>query len=186
MRRFIVGLIFLAAAAAGIFALAQFMRRSGPPRPPAQASKPVPGKNETIVSVYFPGKEGTDLVEEKRVVPMAGNPSAGINDLLIELHKGPAEEGSRALFPADTFPRTVFLSADGTLYVNYHPKVLETPMGPHDEIMLLRSIAKTLIFNFAEVRALVILVDGAPRHNLGLHMPAHGRYVLPQVLSRKK
>lgn len=186
MRKSLVILVFLGIVAAGFFGLSRLIKWRKPIGKAPAASVSKPSKDEMVLSIYFPHKEGTELVEEKRVVAKPSGVLAGINLLLLELHKGPEKDELRTLFPEDTFPRTVFLSSDGTLYVNYHPKVLETPLGPHDEIMLLRSIAKSLIYNFIEVKALVVLVDGAPRHNLGLHMPAHGRYLLPQVLLRKK
>jgi len=186
MRRLLIGIIFLAVIAGGVFFLARLPALRKPARPAQPSSASALGKNEMLLKVYFPKREGTDLVEEKRAIRKTEDKLTQLNALLAELHKGPVSADSRAIFPPDTFPRTIFLSQDGTLYINYHPKVLETPLGPYDEIMLVRSIAKSLIYNFPDVKALVILVSGASRHNLGLHLPARGRYILPQIVAKKR
>ena len=130
---------------------------------------------------YFPVAEGIDLVEEHRQAPKAESPADRVRVLVTELGRGPATTGSLPVLPEDAAPRTVFLASDGTAYIDFPRSTLEQSLGPREEFLLIRAIARTLIRNCPEVRSFDFLADGAPTDNLVMHFPARGKYILPRT-----
>ena len=136
-------------------------------------------------SLWFPSREGQDLCEETSTRPKTDDPGLKLKGIMDALHRGPATPCSMHLFPDDSSPRAVFLSADGTAYLDYPKSVFERPMGLREEFLFVRALGKTLLRNCPEVRSFVLLVDGAPRDFISIHMPAHGKYLLPAASKKK-
>jgi len=135
--------------------------------------------------VWFPSRDGMDLCEETASRPKTDDPAQKLAGVMEALHRGPATPCSLHLFPEDSSPRAVFLSADGTAYLDYPKSVFERPMGLREEFLFIRALGKTLLRNCPEVKSFVLLVDGAPRDFISSHMPAHGKYLLPASMQKK-
>lgn len=146
---------------------------SGPALPPGAAA-------ETI-TCWYPPKSGLEPVAEERRIPACATPQERLSRALAELHHPPTGADAEPALPAGLAPRAVFLAADGTAYVDLPGAAFERPLGPRDELVLLRSIARTCLSNVPEARALVVLADGAPRLSLFGHFPGSGRYLLPRT-----
>jgi hypothetical protein len=145
-----------------------------------------PVSAETVpCPLWFPPRAGMGLCEEQSTRPKTNDPSLILKGVIDALHRGPSTPCANRIFPEDSSPRAVFLSADGTAYLDYPKSVFERPMGLLDEFLLIRALGKTILRNCPEVRSFVILVDGAPRDFISQHMPAHGKFILPAVTRKK-
>jgi len=144
---------------------------------PAVESVPCP--------VWFPSQDGMNLSEEAATRPKTDDPGLRLRGVIEALHRGPAKASSLRLFPDDSSPHGVFLSADGTAYIDYPKSLFERPMGLREEFLFIRALGKTLLRNCPDVKSFVLLVDGAPRDFISLHMPAHGKYILPASQQKK-
>ncbi len=137
-------------------------------------------KTRVQFACWFPSREGMELCEETTWRPVGDDPTVRLRGIIEALHRGPTAPCSLPLFPPDTAPRAVFLTADGTACLDYPRAVFDKPMGLREEVLFLRAIGRTLLRNTPDVRTLVILVEGAPSARISLHMPADGRYNLPR------
>lgn len=135
---------------------------------------------EESLRCYFPATEGLEPVEEIRRRSAAADPLERLRGIMDELHRGPESPGALSLFPPGTNLRSLFLAADGTVYLDYPSRALDMAPGPREEFLFMRCLARTLLRNCAEVKAFVIMIDGTARHRLMLHFPAHGKYLLPR------
>lgn len=138
-----------------------------------------------LCTVWFPSRTGLELCEEATTRPKTDDPEPRLRGVIDAMHRGPATPCSMRLFPEDTSPRAVFLAADGTAYLDYPKSVFERPMGLREEFLFVRALGRSIMRNCPEVRSFVLLVDGAPRDFISIHMPAHGKYILP-TSPRKK
>ncbi len=139
------------------------------------------GAGTEEVTCWYPPRTGLEPVPEKRRIAASATPQERLTRLLTELHRLPDGAGADPALPPGYAPRTVFLAGDGTVYADLPSAAFERLLGPRDELVLLRSIARTCLSNVPEARALVVLMDGAPRTTLFSHYPGGGRYLLPRV-----
>lgn len=176
-RRIVLGAAVVAVVVAALWGVPRIRRLKAALR---HAVRIEPEASQASYLCYFPTGEGLDLVEESRQAPKAESPADRVRILVTELGRGPAAAGSLPVLPEDAAPRTVFLASDGTAYIDFPRSALEQASGPREEFLLVRAIARTLIRNCPEVRAFVVLADGAPAGTVVMHFPARGKYLLPQ------
>ena len=173
-------------ALAAILAISWFGWKTFAGRSRSKARVAGPAVVETVpCTVWFPSRDGLDLCEETAARPKTDDPGLRLKGVIEVLHRGPVTPFSTRLFPEDSQPRSVFLSADGTAYLDYPKSVFERPMGLREEFLFIRALGKTILRNCPDVRSFVLLVDGAPRDFISMHMPAHGKYILPASAIRK-
>ncbi len=135
---------------------------------------------ENALRCYFPLPTSLEPAEELRPRPDTSSALDLARELMNELHRGPESPGRMRLFPEGTSLTAAFLGKDGTLYLDYPGQVFDSALGPREEFLFLRCLARAMLRNCPEVKALVLLVDGQTRRRLFMHLPAHGRYVLPE------
>ena len=178
MRRSAVALSFLLLAGVGALVTVRALHR--PAVVPAPAALP-PGTEVVAVACFYPARTGMDLVEEVRQRPRAASPQDRLRGVIEELHRPPVSPAALPLFPAGSAPRAVFLSADGMACVDETAAAMDRSTGPRDEVLLVRALARSVIRACPEARTLVLLVDGAPRPRLALHLAGAGRWLLPRL-----
>jgi len=121
---------------------------------PSEPQASVPAAKESVIKVYYGDKEGTNLLERNATVRYTSDQekyAAALN----ELKKAP-DGDVEALFGQTDF-RSIMLK-DGTLTVD----LVLSPgnrLGSGGEALYLQALKNTL-FQFAEVQALDLLVDG--------------------------
>ena len=124
------------------------------------------------VRLYY-GMAGTDsLVEEFRDVVVKERAADQVRAVYRELVAGPT--GKReALFPEGTELLNAYLSARGTLYLDWNRNIVHGfGGGSGRERLLLASIVRTAKENFPDVKQVTLLVDGAPVETIGGHYDA--------------
>jgi hypothetical protein len=166
------GLIVLAGAL--IFSYVAFHRPEAERQASREATSPVSTFAETArplrVHLYFSGSDHTALIAETRELLNSGDPSDLGKRIIQALVDGPRENGVRTL-PASTVVKDVFVTDDGTAYVDFNEKVAEDhPGGVQAEYLSIYSVVNSLVLNLEGVSAVKLLIDGREADTLAGHM----------------
>ncbi len=176
------GLFVLLVVAAFLWRL-DSRRAAAPPPDPAleQAGAlrtPVPdlapGKDpqdsQREVTLFFKSPDGEDLRAEKRRIFLDGTVTDQARRTIGELIDGPRGDLLPTL-PPEAQVRRVYLTADGTAYVDFSRAFVDGHIGGSSgEIDTVFSLVDTLAFNFPEIRRVKILVEGEEMTTLKQHL----------------
>jgi spore germination protein GerM len=153
--------------------------KAASPETPALSRSPVEeGQvNQREVTLFFQAPGGDDLKAEKRKIFLTETVTDQARQTVKELIDGPRTE-LVATFPPTAEVREVYLSKDGTAYVDFSQKfVTDHPGGSSAELDTLFSLVDTLAFNFPEIKRVKILVEGEERATLKEHLDLSRPYV---------
>jgi len=143
-----------------------------------------PGAETVSYLVYYPGRTGLEPVEESRQREKPASALARLRAVVDEMHVGPTVPGALPMLPPGLKPRAVFLTPDGTAFIDEPAALFERLSGVREEFVFIRSMARTLLRNCPEVKAFVLLSDGSSRLRLFSHLMVNGRYILPRGTAR--
>jgi spore germination protein GerM len=119
--------------------------------------------------LYFPAYETGTLFAENRPVTWAATDSDRIRQVLLGLIEG-SREGHSAALPPSTTVRAVFLTSDGTAYVDFSNDLLAgLSPGMESESLAVYSIVNSLAANVPAVKKVWILIQGQEADTLGGH-----------------
>jgi len=120
------------------------------------------------VTLYFADPEGADLATERRDLIVGTDVSTLVAAALEALARGPDGRLAR-IVPEGTRVHHVFIDRDGVVYADFTRDLSKgmVDAGLSQEILLLRSLARTLSINFRGLKSLMILVDGKAVPSLG-------------------
>lgn len=123
------------------------------------------------VRLYFESEQML-LAAETRSLPLPESPAAAIPVVARELIKGPVRPPLTRLFPADTVIRGAYLLPGGTAIVDLGGPTIVAGWGTgsHQELMSAYSLVQSLTANFADVRRVRVLINGAPGETLAGHL----------------
>ncbi len=136
------------------------------PAPPPAAE---PSARRTV-TLYFLSDADDLLHAESREI--AAGPSAAdeAERALAELVKG-STAGLVSPLPPETRVRQVFITKEGTAYVDFGREIMEKfSYGSTSELAAVFAVVDTLAANFKTVRKVAILVEGAEKETLGGHI----------------
>lgn len=174
VKRYVIagGLVVLAGAL--IFFYVVFHRPEPIRQAPGEAASPVYPVSGAFrmqqVHLYFSAPDHTSLIAETRDLPDSGDPSVLGKNIIQALIDGPRESGVRTL-PAQTAVKDVFITDDGTAYVDLSEDVTKGhPGGVQTELFSIYSVVNSLVLNLEEISAVKILVGGQEADTLAGHM----------------
>lgn len=125
--------------------------------------------NKQSVTLYFPSPNQGKLVPENRPITLAASDADRIRQVLLALVEGSYQGRSRPL-PPSTDLRAVFLTSDGTAYVDFSSAVLaEFTPGIQSETLAVYAIVNSLAVNIPAVKRLKILIQGREVDTLDGH-----------------
>jgi spore germination protein GerM len=126
------------------------------------------GPNETAV-LFFPSLSARRLVAESRPVKWAPAAADRVRQVLLALAEGPAQGLGHPL-AASTNVRAVFLTSDGTAYVDLSNDLLSS-MNPgiEAESLAIYSIVDSITTNVPSVKRVKILIQGQEVETLEGH-----------------
>lgn len=125
---------------------------------------------KTVVHLYFSDKENAFLMAEERALFFPDQPDEFARVIIENLIQGP-EEGLMPTIPANAQLRALYVTPDGTAYVDLAETIQEThPGGTKSEIFTIYSIVNSLILNIPEVDAVKILIGGHESMTLAGHI----------------
>jgi spore germination protein GerM len=140
----------------------------------ANAPRPAePGGAEAAaktVTLFFLD-DGDDLLhKETREIAAGPTEAEEAERALAELIKG-SEKGFVSPLPPQTRVRQVFVAPDGLATVDLSREVADGfAYGSTAELAAVYAVVDTLVFNFPQVKRVVILVEGVEKETLGGHV----------------
>lgn len=122
------------------------------------------------VTLYFPSLDRRELVPEKRPMVLAESDTDRIRQILLALIEG-SHQGSNPVLPPSTEVRAVFLTSDGTAYIDFSSDI-RTDFNPGiaSETLAVYSIVDSLSANIPSVRRVKILIQGKEVQTLDGHV----------------
>jgi spore germination protein GerM len=135
-------------------------------RPSAAA----PAREAKTVQLFFITEDDNLLHPEKREIPAGPSVVEEAGQAVKELIRG-SDKGYISPFPPETRLRQLFITKDGTAYVDFSREFIEKhPSGSSAELATVYSIVNTLAFNFKPIKKVFILVEGSEKETLGGHI----------------
>jgi germination protein M len=132
----------------------------------ALQSKQGPSQTATL---YFPALDGGNLLPENRSLTWADADVDRVRQVVLALAEGSHQGLSRVLPPATTV-RAVFLSPDGTAYVDLANDVRnEFPAGIQTETLAIYSLVNSITMNIPSVKRVQFLIQGQEVETLDGH-----------------
>jgi spore germination protein GerM len=132
---------------------------------PAAADKPT-----KTVTLFFLREDDGRLAAEERQIATDASLVREAEEVLAELIKGPRGE-LVATIPAETKLGRIFLTKDGTAYVDFSRDLVDNhPSGTTAEISTIYAIVDSLTYNFKSIKKVFILIDGEERETLNGHL----------------
>jgi spore germination protein GerM len=169
--------ILLHAAATYLWAEPVESDIKNPPTARSQAEK-------SVIHVYFADKNNSYLLSEERVITSADNPIELSKRIIEALLQGPRTNLMQTI-PAGTQLRAMFLTVNGTAYVDLTETVTEKhPGGCRSEIMSVYSIVNSLILNVPQIEAVKILIGGREAFTLAGHIDIRYPFKADMLLIR--
>ena len=166
----ILWVVLLVVLAAGLFYLRSLARRTffEPPLHSDESAKarlseavlqPGAAPNEIAV-LFFPSLSARKLVAESRPIKWAPSAADRVRQVLLALAEGPIQRLGHPL-AASTDVRAVFLTLDGTAYVDLSKDLLSNVNpGIESELLAVYSIVNSVTTNIPSVKRVKILVQG--------------------------
>jgi len=153
---------------------------------PALSRNPVPtpaeAGNQREVTLFFQSPDSDDLVPEVRKIFLTDSVTDQARQTVKELISGP-QGRLVATLPVGTELREIYLSSDGTAFVDFSQALVDKhPGGSSAEISTVFSLVDTLTFNFPEIRRVKFLVEGEERATLKEHLDLSRAYVADMSL----
>ena len=163
------GLVYLRSLARHtFFELPSHSEESAKARLSAAALQPGAGPNETAL-LYFPLLDDHKLVAESRPVKWAPSPNDRVRQVLLALAEG-SHQGLGRPLAASTNIRAVFLTAEGTAYVDLSNDLLSSiNPGIESECLSVYSMVNSITANIPAVKQVKILIQGQEVETLEGH-----------------
>jgi spore germination protein GerM len=122
------------------------------------------------VHLYFASHNSYFLMAEQRVVLHPADPVGLAGTIVKTLIKGP-QKGLLKTIPADTRLKALFITPDGTCYVDLSEAVSKNhPGGSKSELLTIYSMVNSLVLNVPEIERVQILIDGNQAPTLAGHI----------------
>jgi germination protein M len=131
--------------------------------------EPAPAREAKTVRLFFLSENDNLLHPEPREI-FAGSTVEEAEQVVRELIRG-SDKGFISPLPSETKLRQLFVTKEGTAYVDFSREVMEKhPSGSSAELATVYAIVNTLAFNFNPIKKVFILVEGGERETLGGHI----------------
>lgn len=136
------------------------------------------------VTLYFPSENDDLLHPEKREIT-AGSPEIEAEEIIQELIAGSAQ-GYLSPLPPQAKIRQVFITGDGTAYVDFSRELVEKhPSGSAAELATIYAVVNSLISNIPAVKRVFFLIEGAERETLSGHINLNKPFsAMPSIIAR--
>jgi hypothetical protein len=111
-------------------------------------------------TLYFPRLNEGKLIPERRYITWAETDTDRVRQVILALAEG-SQQGLGRVLPASTTVRAVFLTAEGTAYVDLPNEALsELEPGIQSETLALYSLVNSITMNIPSVKKVQFLIQG--------------------------
>lgn len=142
------------------------------PDAPRETVTPEPATPARLIhaTLFYVSDDGGALVASGRDVPYGGTPGEQARHIL-EAQVRTAPGGLASAIPRETVVRTVYLTPNGTAYVDFGPEIVTHHSGGSlNEALTIYAIVNALTVNLPDITAVQILVDGRDVDTLAGHL----------------
>ena len=172
--------LVLVAVCVAALALGWAVYRWMPRRPPAASSVSggAPSSPAAVVQdgrkikarLFYVSDDGTRLTSVEREVPYA-DPTESQARRILDAQFAPVSAPLVSAIPAGTAVRAVFLTPQGTAFVDLSPEIAaQHPGGSLNELLTVYTIVQVLTTNLPAVTSVQVLVDGKEVDTLAGHL----------------
>jgi len=113
-----------------------------------------------LATLYFPALNEGKILPESRSLTWAQADADRVRQIVLALAEG-SHQGYGRVLPASTTVRAVFLTADGTAYLDLSADVLsDFEPGIQSETLAIYSIVNSLTMNIPAVKQVQFLIGG--------------------------
>ncbi|MCX7973478.1 MAG: GerMN domain-containing protein [Candidatus Aminicenantes bacterium] len=136
------------------------------------------------VTLYFPSENDDWLHPESREIRV-GTPEKEAEEIIQELIAG-SKKGYLSPLPPQARIRQVFITNDGTAYVDFSREIMEKhPSGSAAELTTIYAVVNSLISNIPAIKQVFFLIEGSERETLSGHINLNRPFVaLPSIIAR--
>ena len=139
---------------------------------------------KSIVHLYFTDGDNFFLISEKRSLLHPDNSAEFGKIILDALIKGP-QKGLVRTIPVGTAVRALYVTKDGTAFVDFTDAVKERhPGGIESERITIYSIVNSLVLNIPDIDSVKILIEGCETTTLAGHIDLHSHFKANMLLVR--
>ena len=125
---------------------------------------------KSVVHLYFSRRNSFFLMAEQRAVLHSDDANNLADTIVNALIKGP-QKGLVKTIPADTQLNALYITSDGTCYVDLSAAIRKNhPGGSKSELLTVYSMVNSLVLNVPEVQRVQILIDGNEAPTLAGHI----------------
>ena len=122
-----------------------------------------------LATLYFPALNEGKILPESRSLTWAQADADRVRQIVLALAEG-SHQGYGRVLPASTTVRAVFLTADGTAYLDLSADVLsDFEPGIQSETLAIYSIVNSLTVNIPAVKQVQFLIQGQEVETLDGH-----------------
>jgi germination protein M len=123
------------------------------------------------VKLFFPPESGdTLLLAQDDTIFKSGEVANRVKQILQKLQDGPHKDGLFPSMPKDTKVQDVFISEQGTAFVDFSNTIATNhPGGVLSEMATIYSIVDSLTYNVPEIKEVKILIGGIEKETLAGH-----------------
>ena len=168
----LVTVVAICIVAGGMLALGYrtFVGRGAGDRPESRSGEFLPGLAKVQTHLYFVNQDGRSLKAEERSLVRQDNAVDHIRSIVDALIEGPRSELLPTL-PADTKVLSVYVTQDGTAFVDFDRTVREKhPKGTLSELFTVFSVVNSICLNVPGVETTKILIEGREVKTLAGHI----------------
>jgi spore germination protein GerM len=169
----LAGLVMVLAGLILIFFLSGSGEKTGSEtESPSPTAPSTPGETAGTrkVTLFFLSEDDDFLHPEEREVPAGPFLPDDLETVVVELIKGSVKD-LLPPFPPETRVRQIFVTKDGTAYVDLTKEVTENfAYGSSSEMAAVYALVDTLAFNFKSIKRVSLLIEGGERETLGGHI----------------
>ena len=122
-----------------------------------------------LATLYFPALNEGKIMPESRSITWAQSDADRVRQIVLALAEG-SHQGYGRVLPASTTVRAVFLTADGTAYVDLSNDILsDFEPGIQSETLAIYSIVNSITINIPSVKRVQFLIQGQEVETLDGH-----------------
>jgi len=186
LRLKILLIVTLAMLGGGYFYLRVLSRRILFENPPHHEESALTRLSEDVlgssnpsqgVTLYFPSYDQGQLLAESRPLALATSDPDRIRQIVLALIEG-SRSGANPPLPPETTVRAVFLTADGTAYLDLSSEAQSSASsGIRGETLAVYSIVNSITANIPSVKSLKILIQGQEVETLNGHVDLTNNFV---------
>jgi spore germination protein GerM len=138
--------------------------------PAESPAEPAPAREAKTIQLLFLSEDDSLLHPEQREILAGPSVVEEAEQAVRELIRG-SVKGYISPLPPETRLRQLFITKDGTAYVDFSREIMEKhPSGSSAELATVYSIVNTLAANFKPIKKVFILVEGSEKETLGGHI----------------